>query len=204
MTSIIYKFTHLPSGKYYIGSLKDSRRFGKYKTSSSKVSRLYSEAPHEWVKEILDSFEDTEFSKVVEIEQRIIQRIVDQDGWGDMLNDCYFFGSSKVFSPGTSAKRLATLRSEDVRTRISNSLKEFYSTRDNPMLGRKHSDETRLRLSVSHLGTPSTKKGVPVSPETLQKMREASTGRKPSEETKAKMSVSSLKAWEKRKCLSFP
>jgi len=225
MISIIYKFTNVISGKYYIGSLKDITRFHKYKTSSKEVSRMYSESPFHWVKEIIDSFENVEFSKVVEIEQRAIQLIVEKEGWGNILNECYFHGSSKVFSPEAVSKRVEKLRSEEVRQRISNSLKRYYETHPNPMKGKIHDAETRKKLSVSHEGIPSAMKGKSHSDKTKQILREVNLGKKASDETKtkmskslkgrdgfwkdkkrsdetkAKMSKSAHLAWEKRKCV---
>ena len=58
----------------------------------------------------------------------------------------------------------------------------------NPMYGKHHSDETRIKMSESH-------KGKTLSEETKQKMRESHKGRTFSEETRRKMSEAA-----KRRC----
>lgn len=152
MISVVYKFTHLPTGKIYIGSLKDSRRFEKYTTSSTVVSNMYKENPKEWVKEILSTFEDTEFSKVVEIEHRVIKLVVEEDGWGKLFNQFYMRETARVYSPSSDGKRFARLRSDEVRKRISETLKKHFETNPNPMQGRKHNEVSRKKLSESHMG----------------------------------------------------
>ena len=68
-------------------------------------------------------------------------------------------------------------RSEDTRRKIRESIKGD----KNPMYGKHHSDETRIKMSESH-------KGKTLSEETKQKMRESHKGRTFSEETRRKMS----------------
>lgn len=71
--------------------------------------------------------------------------------------------------------------SEDARSRISNALKEYYSENPNPFQGRKHSEESRAKMSASATGRR-------LSEETKKKVSEASRGRKASPETLKKMS----------------
>jgi group I intron endonuclease len=90
-------------------------------------------------------------------------------------------------------------------------------------LGKKHTAETRAKLSASRMGRPSPRKGVKLSEETKQKIRLANLGKKRSaeavekamakirgraawnkglkhkEETKVKMSLTHKSRWEKRR-----
>ena len=64
---------------------------------------------------------------------------------------------------------------------------------DNPRmgtlwLGRKHSEETRKKMSIAHLGHVPWIKGVGHTEETRKKISESSKGRKVSEETRKKLS----------------
>lgn len=80
---------------------------------------------------------------------------------------------------------------EETKQKISKSLKEYYKTHDSPMkgmtgdkspfYGRRHSEETKAKISKSKIG-------VPRSEVTKQKLREANLGKKASKETLRKMS----------------
>ena len=66
-------------------------------------------------------------------------------------------------------------------------------------LGKKHTPETRAKLSASCMGRVSARKGVKLSEETKQKIRIANLGKKLSEEVRKKISVSQIgrKSWIK-------
>ena len=49
------------------------------------------------------------------------------------------------------------------------------------LVGYKHTDKTRLNMSLAHIGVPSPLKGIPLSEETKQKLSLALTGRKQSD-----------------------
>ena len=57
-------------------------------------------------------------------------------------------------------------------------------------LGKRHTAETRAKLSASCMGRPSVRKGVKLSKETKQKLRTANLGKKLLDETKQKISLS--------------
>ena len=71
---LIYKFTHVPSGKIYIGSLKDSKRWSSYNTSSRVVKAMLEQNPNEWIREIThDDFpENWTYKEVVDLENSLI------------------------------------------------------------------------------------------------------------------------------------
>jgi len=72
------------------------------------------------------------------------------------------------------------------------------SRMNHPMEGRKHSDETRKKLSVSHLGQPSGRKGKKASPESILKMSISHKGKKLTEAHKKKISIKSREVWAKK------
>jgi hypothetical protein len=92
-------------------------------------------------------------------------------------------------------------RSEEHKRKLAiglrKSYREFYATRPGPMTGKKHSIETRRRISSTFIAnlTPERRrkisealKGHSVSIETRKKIAAANKGRKHSEETKRKIS----------------
>lgn len=54
-------------------------------------------------------------------------------------------------------------------------------------IGRKHTEETKQKLSELKKGKPSPRKGKHLSDETKEKLRQANLGKKASDETKAKL-----------------
>lgn len=82
-----------------------------------------------------------------------------------------------------------------------------------PMKGKKHSEETRQKLSISHKGLPSAKKGVPLTDEQKNKISAKLKGRPGnitmlgkthSDQTKFKMSDAQTKRWEKYREINPP
>lgn len=80
-----------------------------------------------------------------------------------------------------------------------------YSGKNNPMYGKTHSEETRLKMSQNKRGRPawnkglkcpteksSWNKGIPCSEEVKRKITEKNTGSKRSEETKKKQSLAAI------------
>ena len=69
----------------------------------------------------------------------------------------------------------------EVRDKISNSLKTYYETHDNPFYGRSHSDETKKAISIAN-------KGRKLSDDVRQKMSDSKIGVKRSDEFCQKIS----------------
>lgn len=72
--------------------------------------------------------------------------------------------------------------STEERLRISESLKKYYAKNENPFKGRKHTAESKARMSLSATGRT-------LSVEARRKVSESSRGRKKSPETLQKMSL---------------
>ncbi len=102
--------------------------------------------------------------------------------------------------------------SEEQKQRISDTLKKYYQTNENPFKGKRHSEETRRKISNAAVGRPSPNKGKKASEETRRRISEAAKGRiiEPeqrakisaslkgrafSEETRKKLSVAAFKRW---------
>ena len=88
-------------------------------------------------------------------------------------------------------------RTEGMKKNMSLSAKERFKTDKSPMLGKKHSLESRKNMSLNMKGRISPNLGKKLSEETKQKISEACKGKKHSEETKQKMSKSQQKRKER-------
>jgi hypothetical protein len=151
---------------------------------------MISESPNDWVKEVLIEFsEEVPFSDVVVEEQRLIEVAVQSLGWDNIWNRFYHSGVSQCYSPEVIARKTATLRTPELRKRMSESVskalenpeyikklshaatKQMSSPEARAVIAkanseRVHSDETRRRLSEGH-------KGILHTEETKQKMSDA-------------------------------
>ena len=79
---IIYKMTHIPSGKFYIGSLQRFNIWDRYKTSSKVVKAMMILNPEEWTKEILKQYpEDYDPQLLVDEEYSLIDDAVKRVDW---------------------------------------------------------------------------------------------------------------------------
>ena len=97
--------------------------------------------------------------------------------------------------------------SEEIRAKLSSIAKTLIGEK-NPFYGRKHSSETKTKISFKKKQQPSNRKGVKVSAETLIKMSAAQKGRtsnrkgiKLSEEVKANMAKAQQKRFDRIKGL---
>lgn len=92
--------THLPSGKFYIGSLQRASLWHRYKTSSKTVKSMIAKNPEEWKKEILKQYSrDYDPQLLVNEEYALIDDAVKQFGWESIWNQR---GSSNLGSSGYS------------------------------------------------------------------------------------------------------
>lgn len=94
--------THIPSGKIYVGSLKNDSKWTKYCTSSKLVKEMMKANPEDWKKEILlkDFAECITFSDVVSLEQSIIKYHMNILGIDMLFNKGYFSQQRKLYGRG--------------------------------------------------------------------------------------------------------
>lgn len=178
----IYKITHMPSGRYYIGQ----------KCGSNPTEDGYLGSGVAW-RQILKKHDKMEFRKEVLAyakDQEDLNRL-EQEYVGDLYKNDKLCKNLTAGGGGISGY----VFDEDVRQRLSDShknqtpwnkgIKIGYSSRK----GTKLSDETRKKLSISHKGLPSSRKGVKLSEETRRKLSESHKGNKIPEETRKKISL---------------
>lgn len=109
---LIYQMTHKPTGKIYIGSLKDDRRWEKYNTSSKVVSKMMKANPEQWARQILCIIEQDsqwDFKRVVQLEERLIRRAWERLGWDGIWNKC-IGGQSHRYNPNCEQKRREAIK----------------------------------------------------------------------------------------------
>jgi hypothetical protein len=213
-TAYVYKWTHLPTLKWYVGS---RTRKGCHPDDgyicSSTIKKMILKQPNDWIREIIAIGDPIE---MYIFESEILQLF---DAKNDMR--CFNNHNNNFEWPGlpnTEKSKMKTSMAlknhtvtEKTRKRISetqtgrkHSLEEIEKRRLS-MIGHSVSEETRKKISEANKGKKHTdefKNNISIrmtgkiqSNETKEKRRQAMLGRVFSEESKLKMS----KAAKKRK-----
>lgn len=144
---LIYRFTHTPTGKIYIGAKKSVANFDNYCSSSTVVRQMMQASPIEWSREIIACFDDSvEFEDVVQIEQQLIADTVAEHGWDSVWNKHYSWGLGAGFSPESNAKRAQSLNTAESRARNSQRMTEYFADATN----RQHQSVKRKQWIQSH------------------------------------------------------
>lgn len=122
---LIYKLTHVPTGKIYIGSLKDSKRWGSYNTSSRVVKLMLEENSNEWIREIThDEFPDEwTYKEVVDLENELIKEAVLTIGWESVWNKHY---GANAYSPEAMAAAKAAQETPEWKEKRSANSKKWF------------------------------------------------------------------------------
>jgi len=142
----IYKWTHLPTGKWYIGSKVrigwNPSRHEEYICSSKVVKPLIIENRQDWVYEILHTGDSEYISKLENVILKSLNARNDPMSFnqhnGDGLYNRY------------GVKENATTRSKKSKARIGSKNPMFGKKGElSPHFGKKHSDETKCKQSNS-------------------------------------------------------
>jgi len=180
-TSFVYKWTHLPTGKWYIGcrTAKGCHPEDGYITSSKLVKNLIKTTPEEWQREILHTGTPEE---ILNLEVALLEEF---DAKNNPLSYNQHNGDGKFTRTGVVVPL-------ETRLKQSESIKKVHPNRGKPgpNLGRTFGEETRKKQSESKLG----KKRKPFTEQTRDKIRQAklgsnnpSYGKTPNEETREKL-----------------
>lgn len=183
MQSSIYKITHTPSGRFYIGSAKNTKlRWARHERQlasgdhhSKYLQRLYNKYGKESL--VFEIVEHCEIDKLIEREQYYLDLLLPP------LNSYKIAGSPKGFKHSEETKRKQSERQKGRKVTFSqqgmaNILASAKKTKS--VEHRKKLSESAKLRDISHLKTP----------EVIEKVALFHRGRKRSEETKQKISKS--------------
>lgn len=187
---VVYKATNLTNGKFYIGYT------GRGLSQREKAHRYTARgtAPHGLLHRALCKYGDASI---------VFEVLADFAGDEDMakLFECEAIAAWKPAYNLTYGGEGGTL-AEESRAKIGAAnrgrkrTEEFSERQRALMTGRKHTLETRAKITAANIGRPSSMLGRPVSAETRAKLSAANkgqvpwtTGKQHSAETKAKMSA---------------
>jgi hypothetical protein len=180
-TSFVYKWIHLPTGKWYIGSrtAKGCHPEDGYISSSQLIKPLIKQNPTEWKREVIKTGSPEE---MIKLETTLLESL---DAKHNPMSFNQHNGDGKFTRTGVKV-------SEDTRKKQSESIKKVHPNRGKPSpnRGKIASEETRKKQSELKLG----KKRKPFTEQTRDKIRQAklgsnnpSYGKTPSEETREKL-----------------
>lgn len=180
-TSFVYKWIHLPTGKWYIGSrtAKGCHPQDGYISSSQLIKPLIKQNPTEWKREIIKTGSPEE---MIKLETTLLESL---DAKRNPMSFNQHNGDGKFTRTGVKV-------SEDTRKKQSESIKKVHPNRGKPSpnRGKVASEDTRKKQSEAKLG----KKRKSFTEQTRDKIRQAklgsnnpSYGKTLSEETKEKL-----------------
>jgi hypothetical protein len=165
-SAYVYRWTHVTTGKWYVGSRTAKRCHPNdgYICSSREVKPLIQSNPSEWRREILATGES---DAMYNLESNVLQE-------SDARNNPMSFNKHNNDGKFCIAGKP---RNEDVKSKISNSL-----------LGKKQSEETKTKKSKVFSGSGNAFYGKKHKEETKKILRNLYLGTTRSEEIKKKIS----------------
>lgn len=202
MYGYIYKTTNLYNGKIYVGQHKSSKFNPNYYGSGVRFTNVFNKYGKEsFVCELLEKcYSEDELN---EKEQYWISKLdaTNRDIGYNLMSGGYKIRGIKhsketklkisKTKTGKHPNRIYTTPSENIRKKISDTLKEYYKTHDNPRKGVHLSETTKEKLRQANLGKryseevrakhrekPAWNKGIPMSEEAKQHLREINLGKK--------------------------
>lgn len=157
-TSFVYKWIHLPTGKWYIGSrtAKGCHPQDGYISSSQLIKPLIKQNPTEWKREVIKTGSPEE---MIKLETTLLESL-------DAKHNPMSFNQHNSDGKFT---RTGVVVSEDTRKKQSESIKKVHPNRGKPSpnRGKVASEDTRKKQSESKLG----KKRKPFTEQTIEKMK---------------------------------
>lgn len=173
----IYGILNVESGKWYIGQSVDiDRRIEQHKTLLRNGKHQNKHLQSAWNKRGEDAF----LFPVLELCD--VDYLNERESFWITEKDAFHAGYNKTTGGEGLRGWVAPEWYKQQRS-------EMYSGEKNPFYGRKHSTETRKKLSGSHAGSCHVNYGKHLSKETRRKISLAHIGMKHSDETRQKLSL---------------
>lgn len=182
----LYKITNLINNKIYIGQTNDpSLRWSQHRSIAKKTTDINESQviTRALIKHGIDNFtyeviatckdqQNADATEILLIQQ--YQSLFNQNGYNVAL------GGNVIVS------------NLETRQKISTSLKKFYEMHPGSRTGAILSEETKSKISKSHMGKPGTNLGRKFTEEHKHKISISNIGKKASEETIKKLSESHM------------
>lgn len=189
MAHYIYRMTHIPTGRTYIGqrSVRRNKRpeSDGYHGSGTAWKNIYNAHPGECTKEVLIVVDTKDEADRLEIEYIDKER----NDKGPLCVNIAPGGEGA--GSGEDHPFFGKHHSEESRAKISEAKK-----------GKHFSDEHKMKIGEANKGKTSPRKGAHLSESTKHKMSEARKGKRHSEETRRKMSEAQKRRRELEKLRS--
>lgn len=182
--AIIYKTTCLVNGKIYIGQhfVKSQKTLDPWYIGSGKPKferALNKYGVDNFKREIICKVTVFDIALINFLEEFFITKYQSRN---DDIGYNILKGSVSECNP---------MSLKEVRLKVSKSMKRlFKDPRNNPMYGKKQSEETRRKIANKAKGRQSPRKGVKLSEETKQRIREGVKAKCSSDEFRQKLSDS--------------
>jgi group I intron endonuclease len=170
---VIYKTTNLINGKIYVG--QDSKNNPKYLGSGIHLKRAIKKyGLTNFKKEILETCLNGD-----ELNEKEIIWINKLDSTNVNIGYNISFGSQFGWHKGLKHKpeSIDKIRKSSIGRKHDDSTIDKLSGENNHFYGKKHSEETKQKISESNKGKEAWNKGLPLSEETKQKISESNKGK---------------------------
>ena len=173
-TAFVYKWTHVPTGRWYIGSRtkQGCNPDDGYICSSKTIKPLITENLAEWHREILAVGEPT---AMLELETRYLVSLDaknDPMSYNQHNSDGKFSTSGQApWNKGLSLPKGRVAWNKGLTKKDNPSVAKMANTRKGQPAhnkGKPMSEEQRLQKSIAMKGRPSPKKGKPGTPATAE------------------------------------
>lgn len=154
-TAYVYRWTHIPTGKWYVGSrtARGSHPNDGYFCSSREVKPLIQNNPSEWKREILATGEPF---AMFNLETKILQELdarSDPMSFNKHNNDGKSSVAGKPRSNETKLKIANSLLGHKQSSETKEKKSRAFSGEGNAFYGKHHTEETKMYFSSLYTGT---------------------------------------------------
>lgn len=174
--AVIYKIINVENAKFYVGSTVVINARWRKHIRELRTNKHH--CPH--LQAAWNKYGESSFVfRVVEVVNDPTQLNAVEQTW---LDEHHGTANCYNYARYTDNSNRGVVLNDTHRAAISVALKEFYKENPHPARGRKHTEESKQKMSINRSGKP-------VSDLTKDLLRQANMGKKASDATKAKLSA---------------